>query len=71
MNKNGPLAHISNPQWSDEAGPGDWRYYVSKELRAMWATFTYPQQLAIAQNAARVAVSKRRAPHSDLGPLHQ
>lgn len=47
------LVYVDRPDWSWEAG--DWRAYISQELRDLWPTFTYEQKWAIAQNAGNIA----------------
>lgn len=47
------LVYVDRPDWSREAG--DWRAYISQDLRDLWQTFTYQQKWAIAQNAGNIA----------------
>lgn len=39
------------PRWDTASARGDWKNYVSEELRAMWHTFTVDQRAAMARNA--------------------
>ena len=46
------LIYVDHPDWTREAG--DWRSYISPELRDMWETFLYEQKWAIAQSVAKM-----------------
>jgi hypothetical protein len=49
------IGYIDRPDWGRAEIALDWRCYVSRELRARWDSFTYPQKWAIAQNAGNIA----------------
>lgn len=55
------LIYVDHPDWTRETG--DWRSYISPELRDMWETFLYEQKWAIAQSVAKMvdALSASRA----------
>lgn len=46
---------LLNPCWSDACRVHDWRNYIGDGLRAIWATFTHEQRLALRANADELA----------------
>lgn len=47
--------YLESIEWPLDASVGDWRRYISDEVRVVWQTLTYEQRLAIAQNANVIA----------------
>jgi hypothetical protein len=43
--------YLGGIDWPTDLSPGDWRRFVSAEVRGLWQTFTYEQRLATAQSA--------------------
>lgn len=42
---------VADPQWETVGRVHDWRNYIGEKTRALWATLSVEQQLAIAQDA--------------------
>jgi hypothetical protein len=44
-----------NPKWDSSFRVHNWRNYISKDVAAMWHTFTDQQKIAIAEMANAMA----------------
>lgn len=53
------LGYVESPDWAGD--PGDWRQLIGPELRGIWASFSYEQKWAIAQNANALALAHAAA----------